>query len=218
MVRMFNDAMVSRMDMMVGLSATEKLDSRSKASWRLNVLNVNSDASSLSSSSTEVGIEMIPPNVVRWVVEQTMLPSRTVLLTPSLLHAPSSSLQKLQSIDTEHCASMKPGGQTHSLHVYVCTYICIHVCVHAHACVCTHVHVCMMKLGGEMNKPVGAIAAAAAVVELRAVARTIHPSTCAVGGGHRRWEHWWAQRRLQGVEWRERRGHLWRRIGLKLST
>ena len=134
MVRMFNDAMVSRMDMMVGLSVTEKLDSRSKASWRLNVLNVNSDASSLSSSSTEVGIEMIPPNVVRWVVEQTMLPSRTVLLTPSLLHAPSSSLQKLQSIDTEHCASMKPGGQTHSLHVYVCTYICMHVCVHAHAC------------------------------------------------------------------------------------
>lgn len=76
-------------------------------------MRVRAYLSSLSSSSTEVGILRMPPKVVRCVVAQmTPFPSMMVV-TPSLLHASCSSLQKLQSSETEHCASMKPGGQTH---------------------------------------------------------------------------------------------------------
>ena len=54
--------------MMVGLSAKSKLERRAAASSIVKVLNVIADRSSEISSSEDVGMVMIPPNVVKCVV------------------------------------------------------------------------------------------------------------------------------------------------------
>ena len=105
--------MVRMAVMSVGLSASVKLDRILNASSNEKVLNVTAALSSFNNSCTDVGMEMMPPNVVRCVAEQTSLPSFGELSTPSELHSLMLSSQYLQLRNTEQFASMKPGGHKH---------------------------------------------------------------------------------------------------------
>ena len=74
--------------------------------------------SSVSSSSSDVGIVRTPPKVVRCVVAQSarFLPVSSVkrlVVMPSVFHACTSVSQYLQSIRIEQLASTYSDGQTH---------------------------------------------------------------------------------------------------------
>ena len=93
--------------MMVGLSLRLKLESSANASSIVNVWKVKAFFSSASSSSALVGMSMMPPKVVRWLVRHaTLLPSaESVVLTPSVLQVCAASSQYLQLMSILHIES-----------------------------------------------------------------------------------------------------------------
>ena len=81
----------------------------------VKVLNLNAAVSSASSSSVLVGMETMPPKVVRCVVAHAApLPSAaTLVVTPAVDHSPSAASQYRQVSFTEQFASRYCGGHSH---------------------------------------------------------------------------------------------------------
>ena len=92
----------------VGLSPKLKFFSKSTISSIVNVLKVKAAFSSANNSSTDVGMLIRPPKVVRCVESHhTIEPSsESVVVTPSVLHRSLSSSQNLHVISMEQLASM----------------------------------------------------------------------------------------------------------------
>ena len=96
---------------------SQKSERMPVSSSSVKTLNCSADCSSLTSSSTLVGIDITPPKTVRWFVRHVSPPvSRSTAETarPPAAQSPALVSQYRQLAERVQLASMKPKLQTQS--------------------------------------------------------------------------------------------------------